>query len=250
MNKFIFYMALFLFSSSSYAQLDYKISHASRTLPSALSFKVDTGYSQKIWGETSDINYGYIRPSIAVQSSAVVNYIHTQVSIYPISFFGINFGKSKGTRNVTTLHNFDCERVECGGRTTRLFFGTDFALAYKKLSLLTYIKRESIELSDNTNIYADEFSTLEASGKESVTSLTNILAYQVTKKWTSAFLLVHNSTKNTAQKSIMTMALAQYQLDKWSFGIGLGNFHTKTRSNHFSSLLLISWNGKKGLRLY
>lgn len=250
MTKSLLSIAFILFSTSSFAQFDYKFSHASRTFPSALSFKADAGYSQKVWGKIDGINYGYIRPSLAIQSSAVVNYIHSQVSFYPISFWGFNIGKSKGTRNVTALQNFNCETIACGGRTTRDFIGTDFALAYKKTTLLSYIKRESITLTNDKKVYADEFSTLDASGKEIVTSFTHILAHQLTDKWTSAFLLVHSSSKNTSQKSIMSMALAQYELEKWCFGLGIGNFHTKTGNNHFSSLLLISWNGKKGLRLF
>ena len=85
-------LCLFLLTLNfnSFAQIDYKVGNAARTYPTALSFKGELGYAQKIWGDTKGINYGYVRPSLTAQTSAVVNYVHTRLEFYPISFFGIN----------------------------------------------------------------------------------------------------------------------------------------------------------------
>lgn len=148
------------------------------------------------------------------------------------------------------LQGFDCSLVNCDSELDQSQFGYKLALAYKKIRLLNFYDIHDIEYKDSQLSFAHETSNLILEKNDKLLNNISVLGYQVSSKIMVGVLNSYYRTKNSKQNSNMLMGLGAYTKDKWAYQLGIGNFRNRNSKNHFSTLLIISWNGDKGLKLF
>lgn len=249
MKKLCLILSL-LVNYSAFGQVDYDIKAITRSYPLALSFVGTMGYGHKLWGSDSGPLYGYVRPSVTVQTSGVINGIGAQIDLFPVSFLGFYAGAKKIFRNTDDLGSYDCAVVVCDGTVNRNYFGAKLGLAGAGFFMFVDGKIEDVEMDNRTGIFAEETSTLLAqNGGDTLTQVTGILGYELTSTLSLGTLIQHSQMDKIKNKSVMSLGITRIKMDNWSFLIGAGQFHTRQKSDHFTVMGLITWTGNKGLQL-
>ncbi len=236
-------------SVSSYAELDYFLAGSFRSYPIGTAITAEIGKGFKFY-EKNKILYGYLRPAINVQSSALINQASAQIDFYPVSFLGFYAGRGIGAKSTKKLQGFDCDVIKCDGGVSKTYFGVNLALAYKKLKFVSYLRRTQVDLNNHQGYFAEEFSNLIGLDKDRLTSYTGILGYDLDAKNFLALLYLSNKMQNTDQSSKMKMLLYQYRPDKVSYQAALGTFENRVASEHLALLLMFKWEFEKGVRLF
>jgi hypothetical protein len=241
-------LLLFLLPATLYGSWDLSFEQLVRTFPTGLYLKSTAGYTQKFWQGDKPFMYGYIRPAVSLQTSAVVNVAKAHIDFNPISFVNFTVGKAYTNRNISEISNFNCNEVICRGELSRAFYGVRTALSFKKVIFLAGVKWTRVYLKEPSLLgFADELSSLIASpGNDLLIQQTILLGYQLTPKLMLGYLGQYNRMKNTGLESKMHMALGQYSFKpKWKFSIGPGVFETRTGSKNLMFLSIIHWNFKQ-----
>jgi hypothetical protein len=152
------YLFLLLSTAFSWAQVDLHVGTQGRTLPAlGIEFYAESGYGLKFWGEKekpSDFLYGFVRPSLQLSSSAVINSVKAEFEVFPISFLGFAVGRQYQDSN----YNFpflDCDKVQCTGGYERNFVESKIALAASDFVLTYNYKVDTVTSPDRTRPMAD-----------------------------------------------------------------------------------------------
>lgn len=238
-----------LLTLNVFAQFDSYLQGTFRSYPLGTALVSETGYGFKLY-EKNKILYGYIRPAVHFQTSALVNYASTQLDIYPVSFFGFNIGKTKGAKSIDKLQGFDCSSVKCDGGVEKTYYSANLALAFKEYKLVNFYRRTQMDLENHQGYFAEEYSNLIGYNKDTLSSLTTLLGYDLNKDVMIGYLRLHNKMKNLNQKSTMNMLIGQYREDKKSYQLALGTFENRNEKTNFSMLLIFKYDFEKGLRLF
>lgn len=236
-----------LFSFSAYGEWDFKVEQLLRSFPTGFYVKSNIGYSKKIWKGEEDYLYGYIRPALNLQTSAVVNVANAHIDFNPISFVNLYAGSSYTNRNISKISNFDCEQVSCRGRLKRTYYGARVALALKKFVLVTGVKKINVHFEKASSLsFADELSsTIASPSNDLLTQKLFMLGYKVKENLMLAYLGQFNHMKNTDQKTKMHIILGKYSINKdWEVSAGPGVFETRTGSKVLTLLSLLTWKYK------
>lgn len=230
------------------AEWDFKLEQLFRSFPTGFYIKSNLGYSKKFWKGNKPFLYGYIRPALNLQTSAVVNVVNPHLDFNPISFVNLYTGASYTNRNISKISNFDCEQVSCRGKLSRTYYGARVALALKKFVLVAGVKRTSVHFKTASNLsFADELSsTIASPSNDLLTQKTLMFGYKLSDDLMLAYMGQFNSMKNTKQKSKMHLMLARYGISKdWELTAGPGVFETRAESNVLTVLSLLTWKFKE-----
>jgi len=249
MNKFLFSLCVLFYSFSSWAVSDYRIDNLARSYPLGIALKPEVGYSHALW-KVDQVKYGYIRPSLSTQLSGLVNYGTIKVDLFPISFFGFSFEATRGKRSLEKAQNTDCEIISCEGVLSKSSITNKLALAYKNIQLLNLYKIQSISSKINNGLFFEESSSLVGNKVDTLVSNTFFINFNFNETWASGLGNIYNLMRKTNLTTNMTLATLTYKHQNWKFISGLGQFKTRESIRHFSSLFVIQWIGKKGLRLF
>ncbi len=90
-----------------------------RTYPSGAALGLEGGRGSLLWGSEGGWSYGYTRLGARVQTSGVVNRVDAKISVFPISFWGLELKSGVGHRRLSKISTLDCATAECGGRVDR-----------------------------------------------------------------------------------------------------------------------------------
>ncbi len=237
------------YALKSLGNVDYDVRASLRGYPSGIAVQSDIGYGQKLWGK-DDVMYGYIRPGINLQSSAVVNYAGAQLDFYPISFFGVSVGKTYGNRSYDDFQGFNCQELSCENSIEKTHLAINLALAYKKVKFINFYKKQDFDNKTPGSFFAEEFSNLVGFEGDKLATNASILGYDINKNLMIAYLHMYNKMENTNQRSRMNLILGNYKKGQFTYQVGAGNFYNRNSKNHFSALFVVKWTGAKGLRLF
>lgn len=241
-------LLIFISAGPAKASWDFKAEQLFRSFPTGFYLKANGGYSLKFWKSKSDFLYGYVRPSLQVQTSAVVNVVNPHLDFNPISFVNLFAGYSYTNRNLSEISNFNCEDVICRGKLKRKYYGSRIALTFKKFLLLTGVRWTRVHLQNPllTKGFADELSsTIASPGNDLLTQKTLIFGYQFTEKLLVGYLGQFNHMRNLDQDSKMHILLNRYSIAKnWEISAGPGIFETRTGAKNLTVLSLLNWNFK------
>ncbi|MBK23130.1 MAG: hypothetical protein CME70_03915 [Halobacteriovorax sp.] len=248
MNKFLLSLFILISPMTVYSSWDFKVDQLFRSFPTGFYIKANGGYSYKFWEGEKDFAYGYLRPNLNLQTSAVVNVINPHLDFNPISFVNLFAGYSYTMRNISEISNFDCNQVICKADLNRKYYGARVALAYKNFLLLTGIKWTGVSLKDPTsqNFADEQSSTIASAGKDRLIQKTLLFGYQLNKKLLLGYLGQYNHMQNLKQKTKMHIALTRFTFSKnWELSAGPGLFQTRTDANNFTVLSLLTWKFKE-----
>ena len=250
MLKNFLLLLLVVYAFNSFAQTDYSAQVAHRVYPLGLALEADFGYGQELWRHNKQI-YGYIRPSLKIKTSGVVNYGYAQLDVFPVSFLGLYYGKAKGMRSLDKLQGFDCDIVSCDSNVDKNYYGLNLALAYKEFKFINLYKVEELDYDIKTTaLAAEELSNLIVKQEDDLKSNTTVLAYEINSDYLAGLIHILYQSDKTDQESKMMMPFVQKKWGEYSLTGAMGTFKSRDESNHFSGLISLKWSGKKGLRLF
>jgi hypothetical protein len=247
------YILIFLIPNICYSQMDYKAENLVRTFPTAFYVKGSVGYSIPLYGKGEKVIFGYVRPSLTLQTAAVVNMGRAQIDFNPISILNFYYAKSYTKRNFEKLSNFDCSDIICSADIKRDHYGFRLALKYKTIYYSGALNYNVGELNQTTKgNWADELSSLVNTGARSVlVQQLHIIGHELNEKFSMGYLGLYNKMNNSQQKSTMHIGFGKYIFnDQWDIISGMGVFKTRVQKSNLTALSLLTWRPEKGLPLF
>lgn len=250
----ILLLLILLLPHSLKAEWDLKATQLARSYPTAFFINATGGYSLPVWKKDDKVLFGYIRPSVTAQTAFVVQMAQAQIDINPISILNLYAGKSYTERDFDELPTFDCVAIVCDTKIKRDYYGARLALGGGPFLVMADFKWLHSELDEHHpgRQYADELSSLISSpGNDTLHQKTIIAGYKVSDRWMMGYLAQFNEMRNTQQESHMQYYFNQYKFkDDWEILAGPGYFKTRSSSNIFSVISLLTWRPVQGLPLF
>ena len=108
--KIISILCAILFSFSSLAKVDLKLSTEYRSAPVAGQAALELGYAAKLWGNGASL--GYLRPFVKGAVSDGYHSLGGGLEFYPFRFFGLS-AKYQSLENNKAYASFNCEIYRC-----------------------------------------------------------------------------------------------------------------------------------------
>ncbi|MBT3586601.1 MAG: hypothetical protein HN509_16955 [Halobacteriovoraceae bacterium] len=223
-----------------------------RSYPTAFALQSKAGYGLPIWGKGgSGPLYGYLRPSLQLQTSGVINSFGGQFDFFPISFLGAYGGSRRVYRNASELQSFDCTLLVCKSTVGHQYLGAKMALALGPLFLVGDLRVTRLDVKDKSRAFADETSTLIGSnGADTLRSFTTVLGFKVNESLKFGVLGVHNKMLHTPGETTMAILFGQKSFGEWEWLVGPGLFRGREKDRHLTVFSLLKWVPQKGLPLF
>lgn len=232
--------------------VDYQTNSLIRTQNIGLFTNAVVGKSYKIWENPSQkFLYGFVRAAVVGQTSFLVNSLMPELNFYPISILGFSIGKDFTHRDLN-VPNFDCiNEVTCKGWMNREFIGSRMALAFKDLYLMSEYRIIKAHGQKVDRPFAEERSSLIGHPDyDYLHRFDLITGYKLNDHYSIGYLLHHNVMRRFDNSSLMQLGFVRYQMDKWNLLFGNGTFRNRDDKLFYSSLLMLQWNGARGLLLF
>jgi hypothetical protein len=223
---------LILISFHSFASLDLSIGSALRTYPSlGAQFELESGYNMLLWGQGKKASpfYGLFRPNIKLATSAVVNQYDANLSFYPISFIGLEFGHRNIRSDFEDFPFYNCELVTCVGNIKSDYTGFKMALAYAGIIAMgkTRIYKSTYTQKDSKQFTEFRYGALANAPEDQNIHTNYFLGYKINN---NTLGIMHDYTRfsQSKQKYEMNLAVIMMKNKSSSYTFGAGNF----RSTH------------------
>ncbi|MEO5668201.1 MAG: hypothetical protein ABIR96_09100 [Bdellovibrionota bacterium] len=241
---------LILATQAAHAQLwDASFDAGLRTYPWGAALGLQGGYSVPAWGDTSGIAYGFTRVGARVQTSGVVNNFEAKLSVFPISFWGLELKSGWGNRRLDDISTLDCATLQCSGSITRTSLATPLYFGAGPYFGRVKLEYTWISATEATNDFlADENTSLivRSSGDEMRHwELLGGLRWREDFK-TLAFYDTIEAQK-TSSHSKTYGVIAQKSWDFHTLYIGAGIYESSTTSPHGQLFLSYVMTFAKGL---
>ena len=243
-----------LFATCSMAASDYQTRSVVRSYPMGLLMTGIVGFGKKIWDDShlkNNYMYGYVRPSLQIQTNTMVNSVKLQLDLAPISFASFYLGTGKTYRYLKKMGSFNCDEVICEGQLERHYVGTKIGLKFRSLFFMNDYRYEKNRIQKRHGVFADEQATLKGRGPYDYLSQNlTVIGHQLKDRWSVGLLNQYNTM--TYQKNSSDMALMYGELlqNKWRYMLGAGIFKNFQHQYIFSSLMMFTWQGEKGMLLF
>jgi len=228
-----------------------------RAYPSGAALGFEGGRSQVLWGDSAansegDYQYGYFRLGGRVQTSIVVNGVEAKLSLFPISFVGLELSAGLSHRNLEQIGAIDCESVDCKGtlRRTRLslplYLGVDRVFGRVRGSFQWVEKLDSQQ-----TLAGDEKLVLPivAAGDE-VLSGDLLFGYSFNDSQKLMAFIEANKTRQSEASSLVWGLIGELGIKtqpEQKFYLGLGLYDSSLIAPHGQVFIAYSLSFKKGL---
>ncbi len=231
-----------LASAEAQAQVDVALSGQTRSYPQSGVAGVTLGYSQLLWGDTSDPFYGYLRPRLELNSAGSYNSANFGVELYPISFLGVRAG-GESIQNDQEYSAYDCTTASCLGRFYRTYFQSDLSLALGPLFAQARYGRERWTMAEPRVIDFIEPTSglaLVPTG-DSLTLLRGLIGYRFNPEW--SVLAVYQTLQADQVDGVSRFAFAavRFSSSKWSVGLGGGMFSSPLKKREATAIAYFEW---------
>ena len=162
---------------------DLKVGFNMRTYPIGAQFTGTLGGNFKLWGDSGNWKYGYLRGAVNLATSAVVNRAGLELQFFPISILGVSAGYDWGTRNYTPKY-LNCTVFECNGRVDRRYLKLNAVAAYHGVIFSGLVRYEELKAFHTPKPFFDEMTLLvgKNSGERIVTYNPAVL-YTLDETW-------------------------------------------------------------------
>ncbi|AYF45918.1 hypothetical protein BALOs_2935 [Halobacteriovorax sp. BALOs_7] len=246
-NKFFILVLVFL-SLNSHATYDLHAGAGFRSYALGAAARIEGGANQELWRHNDQI-YGFLREAAYFTTSGTINTIGGKIEFFPISILGFVAGSEQVYRSSKELDTFDCDVQVCDSDGTRSYLRVDSVLGYKKFVMINDYQRDYFDYDFKGEV-ANALHTLEIQSDDIVNIMRNIIAYQYSDKYTFGIIHFRTWSEKTKQDKTFVGFLNQFKKDKWTYDVVLGGNRDRFNRNHFSMLLQLKYDYKKGLRLF
>jgi hypothetical protein len=235
---------------------DYQLATGVRTVPWGGAVFAEAGYGWLLWDKrksTGDFLYGYLRPTVRIQTSGVVTQTGGALEFFPISVLGLSAGSLAGMR-FTDTSTIDCSTAECHGFLSRHFVRAKLTAGYGG-AFLTGTSRLTWVASSNTAIpFTEEGSALiGAPGGDRLLQHEANFGYKLDLRSGASLLLggtlsvdqmLLQGTSNQSEQAFLG-----YKTGPWLGLISAGAYRSSTLPQSFTASFYLQWTGVPSLAL-
>ena len=245
-------LAVAVSQSANSCVWDLNSSFQTRTKPFGLAVNTTAGLDTLLWGQKSspgDFMYGYLRPSLKVQTSGVVNSYDARLEVFPISIFGMALGQQQSVR-LKNFSSVNCVGNICQGAVRRDYFRTSLVLGYANFFAGTIARYEWQSPSRSGSPYYDESSSLLGSaGGDTHRSLDLYAGYKISQEHKlGAIYSVENFTSSGQNNDAESLFYA-YTKGELRGVFGFGAYRSSLTKRGFSAYLQLQWVFKDSLEI-
>lgn len=244
------------------ASYDLRFETFARSLPVGAYARGEIGYGVPLWQHQGPL-YGFIRPYLRFQTSALVNSLQGGLEFYPISFLGLYAGKSFMIRSLKELDQVNCKQGNITCETNNLqrnIFGAKLALKFGNFYAMTRAQWHQNTIKDNQQeLFFDEQGTLLGLGsRDTLFQGVQILGYDITRSHGLGGLYKRNFMQKSRQDSSMSVLFYKHSFSSFfsetknpiTLLVGPGVFHTRQDTDHLMLFALMQFSYEKGLTLF
>jgi hypothetical protein len=223
------YLLTLLSFSLCWAKFDLSLGAQGRSLPNiGAETYAESGYGQILWGKKEgpqDVLYGLIRPSLAINSSGVINGIRGELEIFPISFLGLAVGRQYQHSNFE-FPFFDCDQVTCKGEYIRNYVETKMVLGHKGWVVLGNYKIDTIRSPSRDAPMADWRHVIIGEPGEEVQHDKKMIVAKMFSNKLAGVLIENVQFMGSRERKESFAAVYQVRHNDTSYMLGAGTFRT------------------------
>jgi hypothetical protein len=234
---------------------DWNLGAGLRTLPFGGAVSGTLGYNWLLWGtpKRGEIMYGFIRPALRIQTSAITNRFEAQLNIHPISFFQLQAG------HFQTLRLIDSTTVNCSTYACRGWLGGTFLKAEALVGVDKVVGGASLRwqayLAGATNYagapFYDESIALVGNGAgERVTEVTAWSAWRFSDLVMVGAYYSANVMGDSSQNDRHVSLFGRYKMEPWTFTLGAGQYQSTLQGPGLTIYGMVQYMGQEGLELH
>lgn len=250
--------------------LDYLVKAGGQTYPLGGLITGQAGYGVKLWegvppensGAATDNSgaatdnvpqwkYGYLRPTIELQTAGTVNRAAAGLEIFPISILGISGGYGLSQRALSYVQDFDCSQVMCNETLSYTYLQANLMGGYQDVIFSVMGRYEKFTASESLKPFYEEMSYLIAQpDHDDLRTLDVFAGYKLSDRWTTGVRGIYQEFVLSQNNSSSMFAVGRYTEGFWQGTLGLGQFKSSHQDSRFSAILSVSYIGIKGIGLF
>ncbi len=244
----------FIFSFLVHAHIDFSSGGAFRSYPGlGAEAYGEAGYNRKIW-DKGGVFYGFMRPSLRLQTSGVINSIDTRFEFNPISFLSVTSGYQYIRSDFEGFNFYNCDKVRCSGDMSKRYFELKGALAYKKVSTVFIFERSMNIYSDSSGegrpVAEFRFATLANSGRDESYRSRLILTYKLSVTENIGVLSEYVRFERSQQRYNMDLLIYSKRKEKKTYTYGLGQFGSTHQDRGIIGVFIFTHSFLDSLKLF
>ncbi len=260
MSARAFVVAASLLAASARAgELDYNVGGGLRSFPWGAAIAGKIGWNEALWGvpPAMDPNaalpspwYGYLRPTLRLQTSGVVAAAEAAGEVFPVAILGFSIGHSSTHRN-TTLATLDCGALACDGWLSRTRLSAHGTGGYGAAFVLSDVSVEWLRPSVKDRDFGDEASALAGQmGGDTLVRGEIKIGQRFGDRWSAGLSLVASAMQKQKSDNAEAGVFVNYAPAPWSFGVLAGTYRSSTARPGFTVGAGVSWTPRRsyGLR--
>lgn len=232
---------------------DASMDAAYRSYPSGAALGVQGGWSKMFWGQAQDeYRYGYFRLGGRLQSSGIVNKGEAKISLFPISFWGIEFTYGASHRNLKKMTTLDCSLIYCKGSVQRSKLTSPLYLGFGPV--FARLRGEWLWLKSsqsNNKLSADESLTIPFQSEgDQILMGDLLLGYKFNEAYKMMGLFEKAQTQQTKVTRQFAGILGEISLNpslSHKIYAGLGIYNTSFTPQHGQVFIIYSYTFAKGI---
>ncbi len=234
---------------------DYSVAMGARSFPFGGAVIGEVGYGKIIWDRTQEPNapqflFSFIRPSLRVSTSGIVQRFEPKIEFYPIAPLGISVGYLGQMRLADTGVGYACTTEVCRGYVgtpymkMRAIFGAGpwFALGSLRVGFVT---------AAAAGPFVDEITNLRAeAGGDWLGSANITTGVRLGERWIVGADLSWEQMRTAASSNDAQTLFAKFSLGRWSALAGTGAYRDTQNGRGFTAYALLQWTGISQVGLF
>lgn len=224
---------------------DFSLAAGIRSFPIGAGVGGSAAFNHLLWGNKTknSIAYGYLRPSVGVSTSGMVNKGGLKVELSPIAPLVLSSGYQLESTN-TKLETIDCNVFGCNHSLRKNFLSASFVFGilpwFAKLEQVV----ENQKSSEVERPFADPDSSLVglAGGEDRLVSLKVISGFLFGELWTGGLHFSRSKFQDSQSWNEISDIFIRKKQQDWNFVGGMGFYESTFTEKKAFMYILIEWH--------
>ena len=237
-KKSIFLVLIFSICRAAFADWDNQVSFGARTAPFGGTLSGTLGYGINLWGEDPTPNlpengppignvpnwkFGYIRPSLNIQTIGYTSRSQLELDLFPISIVGLTIGQAFHYR-FSRASQFDCTTVNCDGYLNRFYVRAQAIAGVADAALMVWAQYNWVSTPNPLPMLEETSALLGVQNYDQLASVTAMAMYKIQDQFLIGVLASQQKFINSGTSGFTSLVYANYFKNKFGFFLGVGTY--------------------------